>query len=137
MKRMISALACAVAVLIWTCAPVSAEFMGRLKKNQTWSLEVTAASANKDAVSVTVVHVHANGTHDAVDSFSVPAPEPGTTSRVDVAYGRIPRGTRRVMIQVNVPAVGAAIAIVRQGEVLVESQMTDDEQLVWDVVDVP
>jgi hypothetical protein len=137
MKRQISAVACVLAVLVWTCTPVSAEFAGRLKKNQPWTLEVTAASANEEATAVTVVYVNSNGMQDVIDSLSVPAPEPMTTSFIRLAYSRIPRGTRRIIIQLSFPSIGGGSVRVRQGDVQFETDLADDETLVWDVVDVP
>src|SRR5437588_6559190 len=46
MKRMISTFVCALAVLIWTCAPVQAEFLGTLRSDQDWVINVDNSSSN-------------------------------------------------------------------------------------------
>jgi hypothetical protein len=138
MKRKISTIACAFAVLIWICAPVRAGYAGSLKKSQPWTLEVSATGGNRAPIAVSVVYVYSNGTQDAVDSFFVPAPIGNGSSSVEAFHSKIPRGTRQVIIRVDPPNLGGALVLADQGsQSAVDETIAQATQFVLEVVDLP
>ena len=68
MKRRIATCACALAVLVWICAPVRAEYLGTLPKDQDWSLQV--ANSSTDSCAATVYSLDKRGL-DVIEVISV------------------------------------------------------------------
>jgi hypothetical protein len=130
MKKQISAFACGIAVLVWACAPVRAEFAGRLKRSYPWMLTFMPASTNTGDSSASVIYVYSNGTQEVIDGF---IEQTGESTRV--VYYKIPRGTRRIIIQVNPPENGSAKVNVDSGIVNDEIILNGDGQVVYEVVD--
>lgn len=137
MKRKTSAVACVLALLVWTCGPVRAESRSNMKKNQPWNLRVSATGGNRGVITVSVVYAYSHGGQDTIDSFTVPAPDGNGTVKIDAVYSRIPRGTRHVIVNVRPPSPGGAIVRVTQGNTLVDEPIAEDQEFAWDLVSEP
>jgi hypothetical protein len=85
----------ALAVLIWTCNPAQADFYGPLQGNQTWTVAVDNSN-NLDAAAVAIYSIDRMG---KTEYFQI-ATVPGAQS-VTLTVTRIPRGTVRVIIEVD------------------------------------
>ena len=92
MKRITCTLA-ALAMLIWTCTPAQAEFLGTLQGNQPWTLEVDNAS-NGSAAAMTIFYL--GGKNVDFDIHTLAAGEAVTFTDL-----KIPRGTRRIIIELD------------------------------------
>jgi len=132
MKRQIATFACALAVLVSTCAPVRAEFAGSLKKNQPWVLTVSVASTSTSA-SVSVIYVYSNGAQEVVDHFSLRQPD----GSLRVSYPKFPRSTRHIIIKVNPNQHGSAKVKVEQGAATNFETLGDGDyfEVAWDIED--
>jgi hypothetical protein len=96
----------ALAVLIWTCTPAQADFLGTLQSNQTWLLSVDNSN-NSETAAVTIFYL---GKTSSFDTFSIPAL--GLLNLPDL---QIPKFTRRIIIQLD-PAFGMSTPVlVTQG----------------------
>ena len=117
-------LMCALAVLMLTCSPAQALFMGTLQR-EAWMLEI--ASASPDTTAVTVYYL-GNGLQ-VMEIISVPA---GDT--VQQVFAKPGKNVRRIIIEVDAPA-GATIPvdIIQNGSIAVTIQGYG--RLVFEVVD--
>src|SRR5256886_17455524 len=91
-KRMISTFACAVAVLIWTCAPVQAEFFGTLRSDQDWVINVDNSSSN----AVSSISVNCLGKKPQNFEFTLP---PG--GRAQYPFAKVGKDVTRIVIYMD------------------------------------
>jgi hypothetical protein len=118
----------ALAVLILTCSPAQALFMGTLQR-ETWTLEI--ASASPDATAVTVYYL-GNGVQ-VVEIMSGPA---GVT--VQQVFAKPGKTVRRIIIEVDPTTsgvlFGATVRIVQGADQFIDV-ISDlrDARLVFDV----
>ncbi len=122
-------LMCALAVLLLTCSPAQARFMGTLQR-EAWMLEI--ASASPDITAVTVYYLGSG--LQVIEIMKVPPAD--TVQRV---FAKPRRGVRRIIIEVDPAANGtvfgqAAVRIV-QGADQFNEVISDlhDARLVLDV----
>ena len=113
-------------------------YMGQLRVQSAFTVEVTAASANTKGTGVTVAFVLESDKFSDVDVFTVPAPAAGSTSMMSKTYAPgtspIASGKRvRVIIDVAVPELGAAIVKVTQSTAMFELPIAADASLVFDL----
>lgn len=94
LKRLVPTFACTLAVLIWTCAPVQAEFKGTLQRDQDWTLNVDNG-ATGGTTAVTVFYL---GRSDESEFRTVLVGE-----GVSLAFSKPGRGVRRIIVEVNPP----------------------------------
>ena len=122
-------LMCALAVLMLTCSPAQALFMGTLQR-EAWTLEI--ASASPDTTAVTVYYL-GNGLQ-VVEIMSVPA-----VDTVQQVFAKPGKNVRRIIIEVDPPTNGAlfgqATARIVQGADQFIDVISDlhDARLVFDV----
>jgi hypothetical protein len=96
----------ALAMLIWTCNPAQADFLGTLQSNQTWSLAVDNSN-NSEAAAVTIFYL---GKTLSFNSISIAA-----ETLPDLHDLQIPKFTGRIIIQLD-PAFGMSTPVlVTQG----------------------
>jgi hypothetical protein len=130
MKRITCTLA-ALAMLIWTCTPAQAEFKGTLQGNQPWTLDVDNSN-NALAAGLTIFYLGAKNVD--FDIHTVPGTELLTFTDL-----KIPRGTRRIIIEVDPPGQGDIWFRVFQGGFVVVmhpdlARAGESFRLVFDVV---
>ena len=96
LKRLSCAIA-TVAVLMMQPNPALARFAGTLRSDLPWTVDITPEVGGLVATAVTVTFVNARGRQDT-DLFTIPNGEP-----VFVPYteAKIPRGTRRIIIELD------------------------------------
>jgi hypothetical protein len=99
MKRLIATYACALAVLVWTCAPVRAETFGTLAHDQDWTLQVTNSTNDYGAVRVYYV----GRALDVIDVFTVPASTAQGNSVVERTLPAPGKRVKQVVIEVDPP----------------------------------
>jgi hypothetical protein len=122
-------LMCALAVLMLTCSPAQALFMGTLQR-EAWMLEI--ASASPDTTAATVYYL-GNGLQ-VVEIMSVPAG--GTVQQVFAKPGK---NVRRIIIEVDPSTNGALFGQATARIVQGADQFIDvisalhDARLVFDV----
>ena len=123
-------LMCALAVLMLTCSPAQALFMGTLQR-EAWTLEI--ASASPDGTTAATVYYLGNRLQ-VVEIMSVPA---GDT--VQQVFTKPGKNVRRIIIEVDPPTNGAlfgqATARIVQGADQFIDVISDlhDARLVFDV----
>lgn len=139
MKRLISTFACMLALLIWTCTPAQARFLGTLQQNVPWTLEVNTTSTC-GAIAVTVTFVNSRGRQD-IDLFTL---QPGGGTVYGAA--NIPRNTRRIIIEVDLPcSFDVGFVTVQQSTNIIDRDFCGagvqdscaDRRFVFDVVEAP
>ena len=135
-NRLISTFACAIAVLIWTCAPAQARFKGTLQRGAAWSVQISGANANTDDTAVTVFYLG-----DNVDAQVITTVKPGEI--FSKTFAKIPRHVKRIIIEVDLPedGSGSAFVVVSQKLNLYEEVFIagspSEGRWVFDVVDEP
>ena len=127
MKR-VKVLACTLAtfaMVMCTYIPAQAEFKGTLQGVLPWALEIDN-SANTEPTAVTIFYFGRN-----LDFVIHTVPAGGSDSLTDL---KIPKGTRRIIIEVN-PGNGffAPIRVIQGGSAFA-SPVLGDVRLVFDVV---
>jgi hypothetical protein len=90
-------LMCALAVLLLTCSPAQALFMGTLQRD-AWMLEI--ASASPDTTAVTVYYL-GNGLQ-VIEIMSV-----ASADTVQQFFAKPRKNVRRIIIEVDQPTTGA------------------------------
>jgi hypothetical protein len=80
-------------MLIWTCTPAQAEFLGTLQGNQPWTLEFDNSN-DASAAALTIFYLGAKNFD--FDIHTVPGAESITFN-----ISKMPRGTTRVIIEVT------------------------------------
>lgn len=122
-------LMCALAVLMLTCSPAQALFMGTLQR-EAWMLEIASASPNTTAATV----YYLGNRLQVVEIMSVPA---GDT--VQQVFAKPGKNVSRIIIEVDPPTNGAlfgqATARIVQGADQFIDVISDmhDARLVFDV----
>jgi hypothetical protein len=106
MKRLVSTLACALVLLIWACTPVLAIFVGTLRSDVPWKMLVFAPELG---AAVTVISIDSRG-RQVTDVITV---QPG--SFIETELMTIPRGTRRIIIELDLQGFSVALLRVEQG----------------------
>ncbi len=101
MKRLIATFACAVAVLIWTCAPAQAEFRGVLRSDQDWVINVDNAATG----GITGITVYFLGKKPQDFEFTVPI-----GGRVQYPFEKVGKDVTRIIIEVDSPQ-GATLTV--------------------------
>ena len=112
MKRMISTFAYAVAVLIWTCAPVQAEFFGTLRSDQDWMINVDNSSSN----GVSSISVNFLGKKPQNFEFTLP---PG--GRAQYPFAKVGKDVTRIVIYMDPPKGETLVLEVAQNSSNVET----------------
>lgn len=127
MNRLISAFACALALLVWTCAPAQGKTMGKLVRTQTFKLEIADTSTSLVRGAVTVYWLKPGGILDVeLLGATIPA--------VDV---EIPRRATRVIYAVSPAPQSSVLFKVSQGPTAVEETVSEDTTFVFEIVDAP
>ena len=127
MKRLSCALA-AISVLMMNSNPVSAKFAGTLQSDVPWRLEISP-ELNNIMFAATITFVDSRGRQD-MDLFTT---QPGET--LAPYNGNIPRGTRRIIIELDFGS-GAAAAVVKvsQGTSIINVDAGNEtSRIVFDV----
>ena len=127
MKRLICALA-VIGVFVMQSNPAFAKFAGTLQSDVPWRLEISP-ELNNVMFAATITFVDSRGRQD-MDIFTT---QPGETLAPD--NGDIPRGTRRIIIELDFGS-GAAAAVVRvsQGTSIISVDASNEtSQIVFDV----
>jgi hypothetical protein len=131
MKRMICTLA-AFAMLVLVNSPAQAEYTGTLQGDQLWLLEIDSGSVSTIAVTI----FYLGKSLDVGPIVSVPT---GTT--VQLADLKIPKGTRRIIIEVDPPGTPGCVAAMRvvQGSIVYSADICapsggESSRFVLDVV---
>jgi hypothetical protein len=102
MKKLVSTLACALALLIWAHTPVLAIFVGTLRSDIPWKMLVYSPDFG---AAVTVTSIDSRG-RQVTEVFTV---QPG--SFIQTEPMSIPRGTRRIIIELD--QGGGSVALLR------------------------
>jgi hypothetical protein len=105
-KRLIYALA-ALAILMMSYNPALANFKGSLQRNEPWTLRFNDVPSS---YAVTVIFVDSRG-RQIIDVFTV-APEQTFNG---YSQANIPKDTRRIIIELDMPTGGFASIEVHQG----------------------
>jgi hypothetical protein len=105
-KRLICALA-ALAMLMMSYNPALANFKGSLQRNEPWTLKFNDVPTS---YAVTVIFVDSMG-RQVIDLFTV-APEQSFNG---YSQANIPKDTRRIIIELDIPTGGFASIEVHQG----------------------
>ena len=124
MKRLISTFACALAMVMLTYIPAHDEFLGTLQRDQPWTLSIDNSN-NTSAAGVTIYYLW--GRNVEVDIHTVAAIESLSLSDL-----RIPRGTRRIIIELDPSRGFSTPVLITQGPV--GFSIFDPSRLVIDVV---
>jgi len=96
----------ALAMLIWTCTPAQAEFLGTLQRNQTWLLSVDNSN-NAEAAAVTIFYLGKTLSFNVVSIAAV--------TLLNLPDLQIPRFTDRIIIELD-PAFGmSTYVLITQG----------------------
>ena len=127
MKRLTCALA-VVSVFMVHSNPVSAKFAGTLQSEVPWRLEISP-ELNGVMFAATITFVDSRGRQD-MDIFTT---QPGET--LAPYNGNIPRGTRRIIIEVDFgPGAAAAAVKVSQGTSTINVDASNEtSRIVFDV----
>ena len=112
MKRMISTFACAVAVLIWTCAPAQAEFFGTLRSDQDWVINVD----NSSSYAASSISVNFLSKKPQNFGFTLPA-----GGRAQYPFAKVGRDVTRIIIYMDPPKGGTMTLEVAQNNSMVET----------------
>jgi hypothetical protein len=136
MKRIICTLA-VLAMLTWTCPPARAQWMGELRRDIDWKVNVdNSPSAGPTAVTVHYL-IGRNGekeiSRDEIEIGSVAA-----TARTQLIFSNPGRGVRRIIIEVHQPLNVTIDVEIEQGGPFPRSfpaRMERPGSLVFEVVD--
>jgi hypothetical protein len=125
-KRLACAIA-ALAMLMLTCTPAQAEFDGTLQGDQPWTVDLDNSN-NAEAAAVAMYSIDRMGKAEYFQIATVPG-----TRLVTLTVTRVPRGTLRVIIEVD-PGRGRSVAVrVVQGNAFILVG-TGDFRMVFDVI---
>jgi hypothetical protein len=113
---------------------VFAKFGGTLQNDQPWTLELTWATGNTEKTAMTVTYVDAKGGQD-LDLFTIPA---SVSSFVGYSGSNIAPRTKRIIIDLDLPANGLAQIRILQGTTIITVDCIDQNgsgaRVVFDVV---
>ena len=98
MKRMICTFA-VLAMLVWTCPPAQAKFMGTLQRDQDWLIHFDNSSSCC-GTGMTVYYL-GNGRVLGLEIFTVPGISDESQGRVEYAFSKPGRGVGRIIIEVD------------------------------------
>ena len=136
MKRTICAFT-ALAVLMWTCPPVQADYRGELRRDIDWQFNVdNSAVAGKTAVTVHYLIGRSGEKEITRDDIEIGLVAAG--ARTQLIFSKPGRGVRRIIIEVHPPMNGTIDVEVSQGPPFASSFPARIEMpgsLVFDVVD--
>jgi hypothetical protein len=114
---------------------VFAKFGGTLQNNEAWTLELTPANEILGPSAMTVTFVDAKGAQ-GVDLFTIPS---NATSFVAYSQANIPRRTRRIIIDLDLPAGGFVQLRILQGTTVITVDCGDPNgsgsRVVFDVLE--
>jgi len=129
MNRRISTFACAVAVLIWICAPAQAKTWGKFVRTGFGPVRLELNTTSNDSVpgAVTVYWLKPGGILD-VELLG---------ARVAVADIEIPRRATRVIYAVSPAPNSSMLFKLSQGPLVVEENVSEDTTFVFEIVDAP
>lgn len=131
-KRHVCTLAAALFAMIWAAESASAQrtFAGILRQSdQPISVELVTSATNGGLTAVTVSYLKKREVQ--FDFASVAAGASGFA----VEEERIPRGTKRMIVEVDLPTGGTALLKIRQGVGLqFDFPMAQGSRFVFDVV---
>jgi hypothetical protein len=120
--RTIAFILAAIAMMMWTYVPVRAEYLGRLPKDQEFTVEVTNAASSTTAV--TVYYLDRRGL-DVVGVVTVVGTVP-----VQQTFPKPGNGVRRVIIEMDPsPGQQAQLRINQGAPITIENGL----RLVFDV----
>jgi hypothetical protein len=123
-------LACAIvvlAMLMLTCTPAQAEFFGTLQGNQLWTVDFDNSN-NAEAAAVAIYSIDRMGKAEYFQIATLPS------TVVTLTVTRVPRGTVRVIIELD-PGLGRSVAVrLIQGGNVFGSPGTGDLRMVFDVI---
>jgi hypothetical protein len=118
----------ALAMLIWTCTPAQAEFDGTLQGNQLWTVELDNSN-NAEAAAAAIYSIDKMGKAEYFQIATVPG-----VQLITLTVTKVPKGTVRVIIEVD-PALGLSVAVrVIQGENAFGHGGAGDFRMVFDVI---
>ena len=124
-------LACAIAalaMLMLTCTPAQAEFAGTLQGNQTWTVELDNSN-NPEAAAVAIYSIDKMGKAEYFQMVTVPG-----VQLITLTVTKVPKGTLRVIIEVD-PALGLEVFVrVIQGENGFGHGGAGDFRMVFDII---
>jgi hypothetical protein len=98
MKRRIATCSCALAALIWICAPAQAEYKGELPRDRDFTINVD----NSAVTGKTAITVYYLGNRPDEIEFTAPA-----GAQVSYVAPKPGKGVTRVIVQVDPPTNGA------------------------------
>ena len=118
MQKRIARFACALvalAMLIWPCAPVRAEYFGTLRQDQDWVINADNSSSNgPSTISVSFL----NKKNNISDDFEFTLPGGG---RAQFPFEKVGRDVKRIIIYGDPPKGGTVIIEVAQNNSNVET----------------
>jgi hypothetical protein len=104
-------------------------FIGTLRDNEHFTVDVTATVPNNGSTALTVTYLNPTGNRIRdIDISTGAGGVPVVVSRV------IPRNTTRIYIEIDLPDGGLAQARITQGIFVHTSDISFDSRLVFDVV---
>ena len=124
-------LACAIAalaMLMLTCTPAQAEFAGTLQGNQTWTVELDNSN-NAEAAAAAIYSIDKMGKAEYFQMVTVPG-----VQLITLTVTKVPKGTVRVIIEVDSGRGDSVATRVVQGGNPFISPGTEDFRMVFDVI---
>ena len=127
-KKLLCAIA-TITILVTHSNPALAKFAGTLRNDAPWTLEIQSTSGT---ITATVTFVDSRGRQD-LDLFTIQNGA-GTTP---YSGATIPRGTRRIIIELDYEAGGLVSIRAQQGTTIITADScceSDSSRFVFDVV---
>jgi hypothetical protein len=101
LKKMICTLA-ALAMLIWICPPAQAEYMGELRRDIDWVINVdNSAAGGKTAVNVH--YLISRRDENQISRAEIEIGLAAAGARTQLIFSKPGRGVRRIIIEVDPP----------------------------------
>jgi len=127
LKRLICAIVAGV-ILMMHSNPALAKFGGNLRSDMPWTLNISPETSTGFAA--TIIFVDSRGRQD-IDMFTIQVNEQFTP----YSAVNIPRGTRRIIIELDSPfSVGFSVRVIQGTNVIVVDACCESSRVVFDIV---